>query len=80
MNPTVLRNRIETAPRAELDEEPVPLLLYCPDEGRWLLGQWSDSAWRLQGHVERVLHPTHWLPMSTDVVVEKARQQKGVGG
>ena len=59
---------------------PVPLLLYCADEGSWLLGQWSEGAWRLQGHREHVLNPTHWLPVSTDVVVESAHQQKGVGG
>ena len=68
---------IESAPRP--DRDPVPLLLYCPDEGCWLLGLWSAGAWRLQGHRERVLHPTHWLPTSTDVVVESAGRQKGVG-
>jgi len=69
MDATILLNPIETAP-----QDPVPLLLYCPDEGRWLLGLWAGDAWRLH------LQPTHWLPMSTDVEVERARQQKGVGG
>ena len=78
MDPTMLLNPIGTAPRPEQDPE--PLLLYCPHERRWYTGVWRDGAWRLQDHRERVLHPTHWLPMSTDVVVEKARQQKGVGG
>jgi hypothetical protein len=68
---------IESAPRP--DRDPVPLLLYCPDEGRWLLGLWWDGTWRLQGHRERLLSPTHWLPPSTEVVVERARRQKGVG-
>jgi hypothetical protein len=68
---------IESAPRP--DRDPVPLLLYCPEEGRWLLGLWWDGTWRLQGHRERLLSPTHWLPPSTEVVVERARRQKGVG-
>ena len=76
MDPIMLPYPIESAPRP--DRDPVPLLLYCPDEGRWLLGQWSEGAWRLQGHRERVLHPTHWLPTSTDVVVDRAGRQKGV--
>jgi hypothetical protein len=57
---------IETAARA--DHERVPLLLYCPSEGRWHTGVWWHGAWRLKGDVERVLYPTHWLPASTDVV------------
>ena len=72
MDATILLNPIATAP-----QDPVPLLLYCPDEGSWLLGLWSKGAWRLQGHRERILNPTHWLPMSTEVVVESAHQQKG---
>jgi len=68
---------IESAPRP--DRDPAPLLLYCPEEGRWLLGLWWEGAWRLQGHRERLLSPTHWLPPSTEVVVERARRQKGVG-
>ena len=70
MDPIMLPYPIESAPRP--DRDPVSLLLYCPDEGRWLLGQWSEGAWRLQGHLARVLHPTHWLPTSTDVVVDRA--------
>ena len=77
MDPTMMPYPIETAPRP--DHEPVPLLLYCPTEGSWHTGVWSEGAWRLQDHVERVLSPTHWLPPSTDVVVEKARQQKSAG-
>jgi hypothetical protein len=69
---------IESAPRS--DQDPVPLLLYCPDQRSWLLGLWAKGAWRLQGHAAYVLHPTHWLPVSTDVVVEREQQQKGVGG
>ena len=79
MAPTTLPYPMEKAPMPELGHDPVPLLLYCPDEESWLLGLWLEGAWRLQGHVERVLHPTHWLPMSTEVVVESARQQKRIG-
>ena len=61
MNPTGLPYPIGTALRR--DRTPVPLLLYCPDEGSWLLGLWSEAAWRLEGHAAHVLHPTHWLPM-----------------
>jgi hypothetical protein len=66
MAPTMLPYAIETAARA--DHERVPLLLYCPSEGRWHAGVWWHGAWRLKGDVERVLYPTHWLPASTDVV------------
>ena len=31
---------IETAPKPELDHEPVPILLYCPDRGGWHTGVW----------------------------------------
>ena len=72
---TMLPHPIESAPRP--GQDPVPILLYCPDEGSWLLGLWSKSAWRLQDHEERVLRPTHWLPMSTDVVVERGDSKKG---
>ncbi len=78
MDPTMLPYPIESAPRP--DQDPVPLLLYCPDEGCWYTGVWWDGAWRLQGHGERILNPTHWLPASTDVVVESGRQYKGVRG
>jgi hypothetical protein len=68
MAPTMLPYAIETAARA--DHELVPLLLYCPSEGCWHTGLWWQGAWRLNGDVERVLYPTHWLPASTEVVVE----------
>jgi hypothetical protein len=74
MDPTMLLNPIGTAPRPEQDPE--PLLLYCPHEQRWYTGVWRDGAWRLHDHGERVLHPTHWLPVSTEVVVESARPAK----
>ena len=75
MDPTMLPYPIESAPRP--GQDPEPLLLYCPDEGCWYTGVWSEGEWRLQGHKERVLHPTHWLPISTDVGVERAQRQKG---
>ena len=42
MNPTGLPYPIGTALRR--DRNPVPLLLYCPDEDSWLLGLWSEGA------------------------------------
>jgi hypothetical protein len=68
MAPTMLPYAIKTAARA--DHERVPLLLYCPSERCWHTGVWWQGAWRLKGDVERVLNPTHWLPTSTDVVIE----------
>jgi hypothetical protein len=68
MDPTMLPNPIGTAPRAE--QNPVPVLLYCPNERRWYTGVWREGGWRLQGQAERVLNPSHWLPATTDVVVE----------
>ncbi len=61
---------IETAPKLELDHEPVPILLFCPDEGGWHTGVWFEASWRLHADIERVLEPTHWLPAPPDVVVE----------
>ncbi len=74
MDPTMLPHSIETASRP--DQNPVPILLYCPDEGGWRTGVWRNGAWRLQGEHERILNPTHWLPASTDVVVERARRRR----
>jgi hypothetical protein len=78
MDPTMLLNSIETAPRPT--QELLPLLLYCPNEHRWYTGVWRDGAWRLQDHAERVLNPSHWLPVSTEVVVESTPREKRVGG
>ncbi len=61
---------VETAPKPELQHEPVPILLFCPDEGGWHTGIWFEGTWRLHADLERVLTPTHWLPAPPDVVVE----------
>ncbi len=66
---------IHTAPRAiGLDEEPVAILLYCPDQGGWFIGAWVragtyEGAWLQQGWRQASDHtvelqPTHWLPCS----------------
>ncbi len=62
----------ETAPKGELDHEPVPILLFCPnpDEGGCHTGVWVAGTWRLHADVERVSEPTHWLPAPPDVMVE----------
>ena len=49
----------------ELDHKPVPLLLYCPDEGGWHTGVWFAGVWRLHAELERVLEPTHWAGAGT---------------
>ena len=61
---------IETAPRAEFDPEPVPILLWCPDEGGWHTGFWFAGVWRLHADIEHVLDPSHWLPAPPDVLVK----------
>jgi hypothetical protein len=66
---------IQTAPMAVgRNEEPIPVYLYCSEEGGWQTGVWLhagfyDGLWRTQGwrrlddyNVE--LRPTHWLPCS----------------
>jgi hypothetical protein len=64
---------IQTAPMAVgLNEEPIPVFLYCPEDGGWRTGVWlragySDGVWRRQGwrlatnHAVE-LRPTKWLP------------------
>ena len=52
-------------------EEPITLLLYCPEQGDWLVGAWLragtyDGVWVQQGWrwvADRTveLRPTHWL-------------------
>ena len=71
-DPTMLPSPIETAPRP--DQAPVPILLYCPKRGRWETGLWWFGAWRLQGDLECIVTPTHWIPASRDVVVESCRE------
>ena len=46
------------------------LTVVAPEEGGWHTGFWIEASWRLHADVERVLHPTHWLPAPSDVVVE----------
>ena len=72
MDPTMLLDPMVNAPRSVPGQEPVPVLLYCPDEERWQAGVWLDGAWRQQGHPEHILHLTHWLPAGDRVVVERA--------
>ena len=66
--PTMLPSPIATAPRP--DRDPVLILLYCPKRDCWETGLWWQGAWRLQRDLGCVLSPTHWIPTSTDVVVE----------
>ena len=72
---------IETAPKIERVRQPVLILLWCPDQGGWHTGIWLKGSWRLRADLERVLHPTHWLPAPPDVVepeqgTSKERERK----
>jgi len=66
---------IHTAPIAVgAHEEPIPVLLHCPDEGGWRRGAWLRSrysngvwcrqGWRLADDQAVELRPTQWLPSS----------------
>jgi hypothetical protein len=66
---------MHTAPMAlGHNEEPIPLFLYCPEEGGWCRGvwlragwkdgEWLSQGWRLTDDPRVVLRPTLWLPCS----------------
>lgn len=54
------------------NEEPIPVFLYCPDEGGWRTGVWCRAGycdgiwlpqgWRLAADRTVELRPTKWLP------------------
>ncbi len=80
---------IYTAPLAvSPHEEPIPLLLYCPEQsgwhkGMWLRsgvydGRWVSQGWRLAADLRVELRPTAWLPLSASPQVggeNKTRHQ-----
>lgn len=43
--------------------EPKAVLLYCPDEGGWLVGVWWEGWWRLSVDPNVILTPTHWAAL-----------------
>ncbi len=64
---------MQTAPIATgPHEEPIPVFLYCPEEGGWRTGVWLRAGyshgvwcrqgWRLAGNHSVELRPTKWLP------------------
>ncbi len=66
---------IQTAPMAVgPGEEPIPVYLYCSEEGCWQTGVWLHAGfygglWRRQGwrqldDYDVKLRPTYWLPCS----------------
>ena len=72
---SMIPRMIHTAPMAVgPQEEPVPVLLYCPEDGGWRIGVWlrgrySDGVWcrqgwRLAANHAVELRPTKWLPHS----------------
>jgi hypothetical protein len=52
---------IETAPK-ERDRK---LLLYCPKQGGWEVGEWSGERWISTRKIE-FLDPTHWVEAPPD--------------
>ncbi len=75
MQTRIVPRPIETAPIAiGHGEEPITLLLYCPEQGEWLVGAWLrtgiydgvvvQQGWRWAADRMVELRPTHWLPYS----------------
>ena len=69
----MLLRPIQSAPMATgLDETPIKVLVYCPDEGGWQVGVWLRAGHHggvvmRQGWLAAIdysieLRPTHWLP------------------
>ena len=46
---------IETAPTGSERK----LLLYCPEQGGWIVGEWLVGRWTASWTWD-LLHPTHW--------------------
>jgi hypothetical protein len=72
---------MHTAPMAVgQNEEPVSILLDCPEEGGWRRGvwlraawrdgEWLSQGWRLTADPRVVLRPTQWLPCSDGPVAQ----------
>ena len=56
---------IATAPR----EHERSLLLFCPEQGGWHVGQWlgvDRARWRAVNDDAIELEPTHWMPAPAD--------------
>jgi hypothetical protein len=47
---------VETAPR----DAGRKLLLYCPEQGGWQVGEWTGERWALTWTWD-LLTPTHWI-------------------
>jgi hypothetical protein len=58
-NPTI--SPIETAPKAKHRK----LLLYCPEQGGWQVGEWSEKRWLSTWRLE-FLEPTHWTDVPSE--------------
>ena len=54
---------IASAPESHPDEDPLVLLLYCPEQGSWHTGVWWEGRWGLHYDMSFELEPTHWLPL-----------------
>ncbi len=78
----MLPRPIQSAPmETGLDESPIKVLVYCPDEGGWHVGVWlraghRDGVWMRQGWRAAIDHnielrPTHWLPYPEEPTLER---------
>jgi hypothetical protein len=72
---------IETAPKLPNS----PLLLYCPNQGGWHIGEWIALRWTDPASWQ-FLSPTHWIEMpdapegsSGELGREAARGQRACG-
>jgi len=65
-------------------ERPVKVLVYCPDEGGWNVGEWIRAGyyegtwfrqgWRLAADHDLELRPTHWLPYPEEPCRDRAER------
>ncbi len=82
----MLPRPIQSAPMAMgLDEAPIKILVYCPDEGGWHVGVWlraghHGGVWMRQGWRAAIDHNielrlTHWLPYPEEPTTERTGQK-----
>ena len=64
---------MSTAP----EDEDLPLLLYCPNEGGWHTGTWFRGKWLAAFDKSVVLQPEYWLSVPPDPPPSRDRQDTG---
>ena len=65
---------IETAPT---DPER-KLLLYCPEQGGWIVGEWLVGRWTASWTWD-LLHPTHWTECPPEPLEPANEPLPGIG-